>query len=115
MRDMKLVLALALVAVAAPLAHAAGRPAVRLVAFSPATVAGTGFHARERILVTVGSGKAAMSRRVVSTGRGAFVARFTKPVRRTPCEPVFVTAVGSRGDRAAWKSPPPQCGTELQP
>lgn len=115
MEGMRLAFVLALVAVAAPLAHGAGRPAVHFVDFSPATVSGTGFHARERILVTVGSDKTTMSRRVVSTGRGAFVARFAKPVRRTACDPVFITAVGSRGDRAAWKSPPPQCGALLGP
>lgn len=112
---MKLALVLVLVAVAVPLARAAGRPVVRLVHVSPATVSGTGFHPRERILVTVGSGRTAMRRRVVSTARGGFVARFAKPLRKTACDQVFVTAVGARGDRAAWKSPPPVCGAELAP
>jgi hypothetical protein len=106
----------ALVAVAlVPAALAATHPSVRLISASPARVAGSGFHPRERVLVTVGAGADALRGTVRSSARGAFVVRFAKPVPRSACGQLVVSAVGARGDRAAWKSPPPSCGAELQP
>jgi hypothetical protein len=109
-------LAVALVAAAvSPAALAVTRPSLRLVTPTPATVAGAGFHPHERVAVTVGTGASALRRSVLANARGAFVLRFIKAAPRTACGVMVVQAVGARGDRAGWKSPPRTCGTQLQP
>ena len=112
---MRVLLAVLAAAALAPLAVASTQPSVRLARPAPAQVAGRGFHPRERVRVTVGTGTAALRKTVSTTARGAFVARFTTAAPRPRCGSYVVTAVGARGDRAAWKSPPEVCGTELQP
>lgn len=82
---------------------------------SPATVAGTGFQARERVVVTVTAGSSHLSKAVVVGDHGAFVARFAKAVSAARCGHVVIVAVGAQGDRASWKSAPQSCGTPQQP
>jgi hypothetical protein len=113
---MRLVLAIMLVAAIAPTAlGAAVRPQVRLVDASPASVAGVGFQARERVVVRVTGSSGRLSRAVVTSARGAFVARFAKSVAASGCHQIAIVAVGANGDRAAWKSPPKACGPPPQP
>jgi hypothetical protein len=112
---MRLLAAILVAAVAAPAALAVDRPSLRLLVPAPATVVGAGFHPRERIAVTVGTGMEALRRTVLSTATGRFVVRFAKPAPRGSCGVLVVQAVGARGDRAGWKSPPQSCGTQLQP
>lgn len=112
---MRGVLAVLLAAVVVPAALAVTRPHVRLLDMSPAAVSGTGFHARERVVVTVTAGTTRLSKGVETTARGTFVARFARAVHAPECGQLAVSAVGVRGDRAGWKSPPPACGAQLQP
>jgi hypothetical protein len=91
------------------------QPHVQLAGFAPATVAGRGFHADERVVVKVHGTTFSLSKVVSTSTRGAFVARFTRDRARSPCDQIAITAVGSRGDHAAWKTPPAVCGTQQQP
>jgi len=108
-------LAVVALGVLAPAAWGSSRPQVRLAAFSPARVAGTGFQARERVVVKVTGGPNQLARAVVTSARGAFVARFAAAIAATGCRQLVITAVGASGDRAAWKSLPKSCGPPPQP
>ena len=108
-------MALVLAAFAPAAWGAAARPQVRLVGFSPASVAGTGFRAREHVVVTVTGGSNHLKKTVVTSGRGAFVARFARAVSAPGCSQIAIAAVGAKGDRASWKSPPRSCGPPPQP
>lgn len=113
---MRVISILALAAALAPAAStASGKPLVRFVSFAPATVAGTGFHARERVGVTVSSRSTRLHLTVRATAAGRFTARFGRPARTSPCDQVVVVAVGETGDRAAWKTVPQPCPPPLQP
>jgi len=109
----------ALAAIAAvalvPAAFAAGEPRVHLAGFTPALVTGTGFHAEERVVVTVRHGTLALSKAVRTSSHGTFVVRFARDVASMPCGEVAIIAIGARGDRAAWKTPPAVCGAQQQP
>lgn len=96
-------------------ALAAGRSHVRVTGLAPLVVRGTGFQARERVVVTVRSGTHTLATQTTSTTTGAFTARFDEKLPARVCEGLAVTAVGARGDRAAWKAPPAVCGTLLGP
>lgn len=115
MDGMKTILALLMAGAIVPAALAASRPSVRLLVPSPATVAGKDFHPGERVVVTVHNGTAEIRKAVRTTLRGAFVVHFAEAAPGGTCGQVVVTAVGARGDRAGWKSPPRMCGTQLQP
>lgn len=117
MRLMKAwILGLLLVAALVPVtALAAGRTHVRLTGLSPLAVRGTGFHARERVVVTVRAGTQTLVVRTTSSATGAFTARFARTLPGRMCDGLVVTAVGARGDKAAWKAPPSVCGTLLGP
>jgi hypothetical protein len=112
---MRVVLAALVAAALVPTALASVKPQVRLVAFSPARVAGSGFRARERVTVTVSSPSTRLRTTVRTSAGGSFLARFTRRARTSACNQVAVVAVGARGDRAAWKSPPQPCGAQVQP
>jgi hypothetical protein len=115
-RCMRLTLAAALLlALAVPAAYAAPTPRVHLGFGSPPTVVGAGFHARERVTVTVTAGTVRLSKIVRSTLRGAVLARFTRSLPGSGCHQIAIKAVGASGDHAAWKSPPRSCGVILQP
>jgi hypothetical protein len=109
-------LAILLVAALAPSAlGAAVRPQVRLVDASPASVSGSGFRAHEHVAVRVSGSSGNLTRAVTTSAHGAFVARFTKSVSASGCHQIAILAVGAKGDRAAWKSPPKACGPPPQP
>ena len=112
---MRLIVAVLVLGALVPAAWAASRPQVRLVVGSPASVAGTGFRARERVVVKVTGGSDHLARAVMTSARGAFVARFAHPISATGCRQLVIAAVGAKGDRAAWKSPPRSCGPPPQP
>ena len=112
---MRVILAVLLVAAIAPAAFGAAGPQVRLMDTSPATVAGKGFHAHERVVVTVTAGSSRLSKALVSGTAGTFVARFARAVSTANCRQVAIVAVGASGDRASWKSAPQSCGTPIQP
>ena len=112
---MRLILAVIVLGALVPAAWGSSRPQVRLTAFSPARVAGTGFQARERVVVKVTGGTNRLARAVVTSAHGAFVARFARPLAATGCRQLVIAAVGANGDHAAWKSPPKPCGPPPQP
>jgi hypothetical protein len=88
---------------------------VRLTGISPAVVRGSGFYARERVTVTIRSTSTVMQKRVRSTTGGAFTVRFGRSAPAPGCAGLAISAVGARGDRADWKTPPAVCGTVLAP
>jgi len=112
---MRVMMAALLAAAIVPAAWGAAGPRVRLMAASPTTVAGTGFKAGERVVVSVSTDSTHLSKAIVVTEHGAFVAHFTKAVAASGCGRVAIVAVGSAGDRAAWKSAPRSCGAPPQP
>jgi len=82
---------------------------------SPLVVRGTGFEARERIVVTVRSGPIARTATARSEPDGGLAVRFASAFPRPRCGTLTVTAVGGRGDRASWTSPARMCGGPLRP
>jgi hypothetical protein len=112
---MRLSLAVLLLVVFAATAQGAVHPQLRLLDLSPASVAGTGFRPSEHVVVTVTGGSNRLRRSVVTSARGAFVARFATPIAAPGCSQLAIVAVGARGDRASWKSPPKSCGPPLAP
>jgi hypothetical protein len=106
----RVLLAVLLVVVVAPTAVGAIRPQVRLMTASPASVAGTGFKARERVTVTVTGTSSPLAKSVVTGAKGGFVAHFARAVSAAACRQIAIVAVGAGGDRAAWKSPQRACG-----
>jgi hypothetical protein len=112
---MRILLGASLALVLVPVGLATSQPHVRLTDRTPATVAGAGFHPRERVVVTVSASPTHLSKTVLTTGSGAFVARFDRNLVVAQCGQVAVTAIGARGDRAAWKTPPQVCGAPPQP
>jgi hypothetical protein len=101
-------LTLAAALVFAASAAGAGGPRVRLTSESPATVVGTAFRPAERVAVTVTAGETVLRKSVVATGEGRFVARWQRSIAGG-CHATTVSAVGSRGSRAVYKTPPPEC------
>lgn len=92
---MKPALALLLFFVLLPTAAAATRKAqVQLTSSSPVVVRGYGFHARERVAVTV-SASATQKRVVYATRRGAIRAVF-RAFSIQYCEPYEIRAKGNR-------------------
>ena len=113
---MRLLPVLALAAVLVPAAFAGGaRPHLKVTSLAPARVAGSGFQARERVVVTVSGTATHLKRAVLTSAAGTFVARFTAGVSAPGCHQVAVVALGARGDRAAWKSPQRPCGPPPAP
>jgi hypothetical protein len=90
-----------------------GQPRVWLVDRSPATVRGASFKPAERVVVTLSVGDVVLRKAVVASAGGAFVARWGRAVP-SGCAATGVSAVGSAGSRAFFKSPPPDCAP-LQP
>lgn len=112
---MRLGVLIALVGVLAPSALAAARPHARLTTLAPATVVGSGFHANERVRVTVVAGSIRLSGVARTTPLGTFLVRFATDVRVPRCGQLAVSAIGAGGDRAGWKRPPEDCGAAPQP
>jgi hypothetical protein len=66
-------------------------------------VRGTGFHARERVTVTLGT----VVERVRATPLGVFTVNTGVALSR--CEGIIVRAVGAAGSKALFKLPQPAC------
>jgi hypothetical protein len=95
------VVALALVAGAAPAAQGRPHPALRLVTVSPLRVHGSGFGTRERVRVRV-VGASGATRRVRAGRAGGFSVTFAR-IAVDPCSSFTVTAVGRSGRRATLR------------
>jgi hypothetical protein len=85
---------------AAPSAQSA-RPKLTITRMNPLQVAGSGFKARERVVLSVGQRR----RAVTADARGRFTARFG----RAMCSGGTILAVGSKGSRAAVRLPRTVC------
>ena len=103
MRRITALLAAALVAGAIVIGSSAGAagthaPKIRLIAASPATVHGSGFHRRERVrLILRSTPGTTLVRRVRATRAGTFTTAFTT-FQTGRCGPSFtVTATGAKG------------------
>jgi hypothetical protein len=104
-RSVVAVIVLGVLAGAGPVAHgsARARPAVRLVALSPAKVHGSGFGARERVRVRLRSGgRRLATRHVRATRRGGFTVSFAG-VLIDRCSAFSITAVGRSGRTATLR------------
>jgi hypothetical protein len=106
-----IVVAIAL-AIAAPLAGAAGttaaKPVLRIELEHPLTVTGRAFEARELVTVRAVGTFGTRTLRVRTTRRGAFRLSFRR-VSGSPCILRRVVAVGARGSRAELRLPPGVC------
>ena len=92
---------------------AGGSPRVRLTDRSPAILAGTGFHAQERVSVVVSSGEVVLRKAVTAGARGTIVARWARSLPAA-CNGTAIVARGSAGSRAVFKDPPTDCAP-IQP
>jgi hypothetical protein len=85
---------------AAPAAQSV-RPKLTITSMNPLRVAGSGFKARERVVLSVGQRR----RAVTADARGHFTAGFG----RAMCSGGTILAVGSKGSRAAVRLPRTVC------
>jgi hypothetical protein len=88
---------------AAPEANTAqtARPTLAITDMQPLSISGRGFKANERVVVSIGPRR----RAVTADGRGRFAVRFA----RVSCASGTVRAVGSKGSRAAAHFPKTLC------
>jgi hypothetical protein len=111
-----LVLLVVLVATTVPLASAGPtqRAKLRIVSVNPVKASGRGFHARERVRLTV---KTPTAHRVVgvrASASGSFTRAVTGLGHFDAClGPLIVTATGNEGSRAAAKVPQRECAPSL--
>jgi hypothetical protein len=110
-----------LAAATAALAITAGSPAkpadtasIRVVNLAPFTVVGSRFAPAERVRLVVRVRGSRRKRTVDTTARGSLHVVFRK-LRVRDCQPYSVRAVGSRGNLAATKNPPAECGPPPAP
>lgn len=110
-----LVIIVALAALAPSLAPAGAlRARVWLADRSPLVVRGSGFHAAERVSVTV-TGGGRFVRTVTATRSGAIVARWTAVPAKAGCAALFIRAVGADGAVATAKVAGLECPQPVQP
>jgi hypothetical protein len=102
MKAFGLIVGAALLLVPSAFGRPDARPALTLVDRSPVVVRGTGFIARERVLVTVRSGVLRAWQRASASARGAFVLRFDG-LRLTACTGGTLVATGRQGSVAQLK------------
>jgi hypothetical protein len=106
----RLVLLALVIALGGTATASAGSSArVRFSSTDPVTIRGTGFYAGERVRVTLRGPDVKRVRVVVTTPRGAFMARFGSVGIDRCTDSLYAAAVGRRGDRAGAKLPQPQC------
>ena len=88
-----------------PAGGARSAPELRVVRNVPLTVQGSGFDARESVVLTLRSGRARPVRETaLADARGRFRAAFDAFVAIDPCRGTLsVTATGSQGSHATWK------------
>jgi hypothetical protein len=89
---------------------ARSRPILRLGKAEPLTVRGAHFASRERVTVKLRVAGTTAKRVVRSSPMGTFRVSFQTSLTDDRCGgAAFVTAVGTRGDRATLKLPEPEC------
>jgi hypothetical protein len=86
-------------------------PRVWLAAKDPVTIRGAGFHARERVAVTVIAPEVARQRTLRATATGAVTVRFADASIEATCGRIVVRATGARGAAVVWKNVEP-CGID---
>lgn len=86
---------------------AAGTPRLQLSHFQPLTVRGAGFHAHERVRVTLAAPDP-QTRVVATSASGSFSVAF--PAAHVGhCTGYFIRAVGAAGEHALLRPPLPAC------
>jgi hypothetical protein len=96
-------------------ARTAATAKLRLLATNPVTVAGAGFHSRERVRVTASASDRTQVVRVVATRIGSFTADLDD-LSANRCDLIRVVAVGNAGTRVVLKRlPAPACMPERSP
>jgi hypothetical protein len=91
-------------------AAAQTKPTLRLLAQSPLTVRGVGFHAKEKVRVTVAVSSVKRVRVVRTTAAGAFTVEISNVTPYDPCNDTLrVNAAGAIGDTAVLKLPQRAC------
>jgi hypothetical protein len=80
-------------------------PRLAALDLAPLTVRGLNFRTRERVRVVLRVQGEVYTRRLTATMRGRFVVRYLS-VTADQCTPYIVSALGSKGSRAALKAVP---------
>jgi hypothetical protein len=106
-----LMLAVSGSAMSTPDASKPTRATLGLADTAPLKLRGRGFHARERVRVSVSAERRA-TKRVVATAAGSFVVTFAD-ISVDRCNGLVAVAVGRRGSRATYKQPQPLCPPRL--
>ena len=86
---------------------AASSPALKLLKANPVQVRATGFHARERVRLTVSTGNGVTHATAKARGDGGFTATVRGAVA-SRCAPLVIRATGAEGSRAVLRRFP-QC------
>jgi hypothetical protein len=94
---------------AAPTFADGTRPSFRIVRSWPLTVHATGFHASERVTVSVHMGRGHWSRRTSTDTAGAFSTRFAELRLRYCSLPLTITARGANGEFVHAPIPRREC------
>jgi hypothetical protein len=111
---MRVALAVLIAAVALPAAQAAtSRPRLLVTSERPVVVRGAAFRPAERVVLRVWVEAGVYRKVAVAGAAGGFVARFR--VAAGSCGVLAVTARGSKGSKALWKTPPRPCGSAIGP
>jgi hypothetical protein len=108
MRRMGALMAVAIVAMALPSAHAGQRATLRFAGTHPLAVTGHEFARAENVRVTVHRGATSTTLRTRANGHGAFRVTFAG-VTVASCDPLDIEAVGAHGDRARLLRRAPAC------
>jgi len=90
-------------------AAAAQRPTLRVVDSAPLRLRGAGFHASERVVVTLHMGAGRWTARTRADFAGAFGAGFGRVRLRACALPLSIVARGARGDVARAALPVRDC------
>jgi hypothetical protein len=94
----------------APFADATA-PRIWLASKDPVTVRGTGFHARERLALSVVAPGVERQRTLRASPAGTVTARFPDTSIEATCGRIVVRATGARGAAVVWKNVGP-CGID---
>jgi len=112
---MRILLVLAVALTVAVTAQASSSSAqLRISGFAPLLVRGSGFHAREHVLVRMSFGTTAATKTVVASRSGGFSVSFQTGAD-TQCGQLVVTARGATGSKASSKAPRAPCGIPPAP
>ena len=109
MRRSLVLVALAVLLLAAGASAAGPKPRVWLADQAPVRVSGSGFRAEEQVVVVLSAGKVRLRKSVETTAAGRFHAAWKASIAGG-CHSTTISAIGTKGSRAAYREVANDCG-----